>query len=148
MPGNLRPLVYSCSGCSGAAQMANAFAIRLDRDAAAEMSCIAGVGGGVTGLLRTARSGRRILALDGCVLKCVAACLANAGVIADAHLVLSDHGVRKRPHAEFDPVQAADVYAQAVLPAALALQAAAVDAGGGGSPRAVAGASTGAIDAD
>lgn len=119
-----RPLVYSCSGCSGAAQMANAFAIRLDREGVAEMSCIAGVGGGVTALVRVARSGRRILALDGCVLKCVSACLANAGVIADAHLVLSDHGVRKRAHAEFDPVQAADVYAQAVLPAALALQAA------------------------
>lgn len=124
MQPNPRPLVYSCSGCSGAAQMANAFAIRLDREGVAEMSCIAGVGGGVIGLVHTARSGRRVLALDGCVLKCVMACLANAGVVADTHLVLSDHGVKKRAHAEFDPVQAAGVYAQAVLPAALALQAA------------------------
>ena len=62
------PLVYSCSGCSSAAQMANHLALRLDRAGAAEMSCIAGVGGGVTGLVRTAQAGRRILALDGCVL--------------------------------------------------------------------------------
>ena len=41
------PLVYSCSGCSSAAQMANHLALRLDRAGAAEMSCIAGVGGGV-----------------------------------------------------------------------------------------------------
>jgi uncharacterized metal-binding protein len=48
------PLVYSCSGCSSAAQMANHLAIRLDRDNQAEMSCIAGVGGGVPGLVKTA----------------------------------------------------------------------------------------------
>lgn len=84
------PLVYSCSGCSSAAQMANQLALWLDRSGEAEMSCIAGVGGDVTGLVRTARAGRPILALDGCVLHCVSACLARAGVRADAHLTLSD----------------------------------------------------------
>jgi len=39
------PLVYSCSGCSSAAQLANQLAIRLDREGLAETSCIAGVGG-------------------------------------------------------------------------------------------------------
>lgn len=116
------PLVYSCSGCSSAAQMANALAIRLDRDGAAEMSCIAGVGGGVAGLVGTAQSGRPILALDGCALKCVSACLSRVGVTADIHLLLSDHGVRKRRRADFDPEQAAGVYVRAVLPAALALK--------------------------
>lgn len=120
-PSSKPPLVYSCSGCSSAAQMANQFAIRLDRDGAAEMSCIAGVGGGVTGLVRTAQSGRPILALDGCVLKCVSACLARAGVTADVHLVLSDYGVKKRTHADFDVEQAAEVYVREVLPAALGL---------------------------
>ena len=117
------PLVYSCSGCSSAAQMANQLALRLDREGAAEMSCIAGVGGGVTGLVGTAQSGRPILALDGCVLKCVSACLSRAGVTADTHVVLSDHGVKKRRHADFDAEQAAGVYVRAVLPAALALKA-------------------------
>ncbi|WP_258292173.1 putative zinc-binding protein, partial [Escherichia marmotae] len=31
-----RPLVYSCSGCSSAAQMANHLALRLDRAGQAE----------------------------------------------------------------------------------------------------------------
>ena len=115
------PLVYSCSGCSSAAQMANHLALQLDRAGAAEMSCIAGVGGGVAGLVRTARSKRPILALDGCVLKCVSACLANAGVVADAHLVLSDYGVKKRKHADFDGAEAAVLYREQVLPAAQAL---------------------------
>ena len=115
------PLVYACSGCSSAAQMANHLALRLDRAGAADMSCIAGVGGGVAGLVRAARSRRPILALDGCVLRCVSACLANAGVVADTHLVLSDDGVKKRKHADFDGEQADAVYRQQVLPAARAL---------------------------
>ena len=112
------PLVYSCSGCSSAAQMANQLAVWLDRNGVAEMSCTAGVGGGVAGLVRTAQSGRPILALDGCALACVSACLARAGVVADTHLLLSDHGVKKRRHAAFDDTQAAEVYVRQVLPAA------------------------------
>ena len=47
------PLVYSCSGCSSAAQMANYLALQLDRQGEAEMSCIAGVGGNVKNFLIT-----------------------------------------------------------------------------------------------
>lgn len=128
------PLVYSCSGCSSAAQMANAMALWLDRAGAAEMSCIAGVGGGVAGLVRTARSGRPILALDGCVLHCVRACLEHAGVVPDAHLTLSDYGVRKRKHADFDLEQARAVYGGEVLPAARAIGAAVDTAADDGDP--------------
>ena len=116
------PLVYACSGCSSAAQMANQLALWLDREGVAEMSCIAGVGGGVTGLVQTAQSGRPILALDGCVLACVSACLAQAGVIAEEHILLSHFAVKKRKHADFDQGQAREVYRQEVLPRALALQ--------------------------
>lgn len=51
------PLIYSCSGASSAAQMANHIAVKLDRLKVAEMSCIAGVGGDVKPLVRTATSG-------------------------------------------------------------------------------------------
>lgn len=116
------PLVYACSGCSSAAQMANQLALWLDREGAAEMSCIAGVGGAVPGLVRTAQSGRRILALDGCVLACVSACLAQAGVNADRHVLLSRYGVRKRKHADFDPGEAQALYRECVLPLARAMR--------------------------
>ncbi len=112
------PLVYACSGCSSAAQMTNQMALWLDREGVAEMSCIAGVGGGVPGLVRTAQSGRAVIALDGCVLHCARACLANAGVRADVHLTLSDYGVKKRRHADFDREEARAVYVKEVLPPA------------------------------
>lgn len=90
------PLVYSCSGCSSAAQLANALALRLDRHGEAQMSCIAGVGGDVPSLVRLATSGRPILALDGCALACARGCLNRHGVEPDRYVQLQEHGVRKR----------------------------------------------------
>lgn len=96
------PLVYACSGCSSVAQLANDMALRLDRLCKAEMSCISGVGGGVPALLKVARSGRPILALDGCPLACVKACLAKAEVTPNVHLILNREGAKKRFHTDCD----------------------------------------------
>lgn len=108
------PLVYSCSGCSSAAQLANHLAVRLDRAEEAEMSCIAGVGGGVRSLVRKAREARPIIAVDGCHLRCVQQCLSQQGVEATEHIVLSDKGVKKRYHADFDAAQADTLFSDLV----------------------------------
>ncbi len=107
------PLVYSCSGCSSAAQMANYIALKLDRDGVAEMSCISGVGGNVPHLVDIARSGRPILALDGCPLSCTLHCLTERGVTASHHLKLHEQGVRKRYHSDFDRAHADRIAAEA-----------------------------------
>ena len=110
----MRPLVYSCSGCSSAAQLANHVAVRLDRSGVAEMSCIAGVGGDVASLVKTARSGRPIVALDGCALVCVQSSLARHGITPVRHYQLQQYGVRKRQHEDFDPAQALEVLERVV----------------------------------
>ncbi|MFC0558442.1 putative zinc-binding protein [Halalkalibacter alkalisediminis] len=89
------PLVYSCSGCSSAAQTANMIAIKMDREKVAEMSCIAGVGGDVKPLVRTAKSGRDIIAIDGCPLSCCKHSLARHDVKPMHYFVLSDFDVPK-----------------------------------------------------
>ena len=109
-----RPLVYACSGCSSAAQLANQVAVRLDRSGVAEMSCIAGVGGDVPSLVKTARSGRPIIALDGCPLVCVQSSLARHGIAPARHYQLQQYGVRKRQHEDFDPEQAREVLERVV----------------------------------
>ena len=109
-----RPLIYSCSGCSSAAQLANHVAVRLDRSGVAEMSCIAGVGGDVASLVKTAHSGRPIIALDGCALVCVKSSLERHGITATRHYQLQQYGVRKRQHEDFDPAQAQQVLEQVV----------------------------------
>jgi len=108
------PLVYSCSGCSSAAQLANQVALQLDRRGVAEMSCIAGVGGHVPQLMKIVRSGRPIIALDGCPLVCVKSSLACQGIAADRHYQLQQYGVKRRPHEDFDPEQAAMVLERVV----------------------------------
>jgi len=105
-------LVYSCSGCSSAAQLANHVALQLDRRGVAEMSCIAGVGGDVPKLVRLATSGRPIVALDGCPLVCVKSTLARHGIAPARHYQLHEYGVKKRTHQDFDPAQAAAVLAR------------------------------------
>ena len=106
-PENKPPLVYSCSGASSAAQMANHIAVKLDRLKVAEMSCIAGVGGDVKPLVRTAKSGRPIIALDDCPLHCAAQILKRHGITANQHYDLSKMGVKKQYHEDFDPQEAA-----------------------------------------
>lgn len=101
------PLIYSCSGCSSAAQLANYLAVKADRKQIAEMSCIAGVGGDVPALVRVAKSGRPMVAIDGCPLQCVKSCLKKQGVTPTLHFVLSDYNVKKALHEDFSEEHAA-----------------------------------------
>ncbi len=74
--------------------------------------------GGLAGLASGA--GRTILVempdpvvvLDGCALTCASNCLARHGVSADRHYQLQEFGVRKKLHADFDPLQAQRVFEQ------------------------------------
>lgn len=104
-----KPLLYSCSGCSSAAQMANYLALQLDRRTVAEMSCIAGVGGNVKKLVRTALSGRKLIVIDGCPLACAKACLSNYNLQPNLHFELTSLGVAKKNHVDFDVQQANEV---------------------------------------
>lgn len=68
----------------------------MDREDIAEMSCIAGVGGDVKPLVKTAKSGRPIIAIDGCPLACTKNCLARHTVQATHHFDLSNFNVVKK----------------------------------------------------
>lgn len=115
------PLVYSCSGCSSAAQLANQVALWLDRAGDAEMSCIAGVGGDVPPLVRTAKSGRPVVVIDGCALACAGHSLARHGVAPALHVQLAERGVKKRYGTDFDPQQARAVL-ESIRPEVAALR--------------------------
>ena len=100
------PLIYSCSGCSSAAQLANHLAVRMDREEVAEMSCIVGLGGDVKPLVRTAKSHRPIIMIDGCPLSCGRHTLERHGLKPNLHWDLSKMGVKKQKHVDFDPADA------------------------------------------
>ena len=88
-------VVYACSGCSDAGEIADRVARQLTRDGAAKMSCLAGIGGRVKSLVSTAEKAERILVVDGCPLNCAAHTLKLAGFNQFDHLELHKIGIRK-----------------------------------------------------
>lgn len=110
--------------------MANYLAVRMDRAGAAEMSCIAGVGGDVAPLVRTAKSGRPIIALDGCALHCTAHILKRHNLAPALYVNLGDRGVKKRKHEDFSMDEA-----DALLPTLLQEAVAAMTAAAAPAPQ-------------
>lgn len=91
-----KPIVYSCSGCSNLAQMAHNISVNIDGDGLAEMSCISGVVGKVEPIMALAKSGRPIIAIDGCELGCTKACLDASDLDSHYYFKLSELGFEKR----------------------------------------------------
>jgi uncharacterized metal-binding protein len=94
-PGKRGTVVYACSGCSDAGELADRIARCLTREGTAEMSCLAGIGGRVKPLVNRAASAERILAIDGCPLNCTRHTLELAGFKNFEHLELHKLGMRK-----------------------------------------------------
>ena len=94
-PEKTKTVVYTCSGCSDAGEIADRIARQLTRDGAAQMSCLAGIGGRVKSLMTKAANAERILAIDGCPLNCTRHTLELAGFQQFDHLELHRLGVRK-----------------------------------------------------
>jgi len=90
-----RILIYACSGCSDAGELADRAARALAQKQLGEMSCLAGIGGRVTPLMAKAEKAEHILAIDGCPLNCARHTLALAGFKNIHHLQLNQLGLRK-----------------------------------------------------
>ena len=90
-----RPIVYACSGCSDAGELADRVARQLNQIGVAEMSCLAGIGGRVRSLMTKGQKAQRILVIDGCPLNCARHTLELAGLKHYEHLALNDIGLRK-----------------------------------------------------
>jgi uncharacterized metal-binding protein len=95
IPAKKAVVVYACSGCSDAGEIADRVARRLTRAGAAQMSCLAGIGGRVKSLVLKAEQAERILVVDGCPLNCAAHTLQLAGFRKFDHLELHKIGIRK-----------------------------------------------------
>lgn len=99
-------VVYACSGCSSAGQLANHVAVLLDRQGLAEMASIAGIGAGDAQQLTRARSRFPIVAIDGCSNACARRCLERNGIVPARHHTLTSYGVVKRSCENFTAEEA------------------------------------------
>jgi len=88
-------LIFACSGAADVGEIADRAARKLSRDGAGRMFCLAGVGGRVSGIMKTTESASKILAIDGCELDCTKELLEQAGFTGFEHLRITDLGMQK-----------------------------------------------------
>ena len=88
-------LVYPCSGAADTGEIADRAARRLEAENVAWMSCLAGIGGRVSGLMANAAAAPALLAIDGCPLDCAKKTLELAGFANVKHVRVTDLGFKK-----------------------------------------------------
>jgi uncharacterized metal-binding protein len=88
-------LVYPCSGAADTGAIADRAARRLDEEDKAWMSCLAGIGGRVSGLMANAAAAPALLAIDGCPHDCAKKTLELAGFTNVKHVRVTDLGFKK-----------------------------------------------------
>lgn len=88
-------LVFACSGAADVGEIADRAARKLTRDGVGRMFCAAGIGGRISGILKTTEAADKLLAIDGCPLNCVKSSLEQAGFRRFKHLQLADLGLEK-----------------------------------------------------
>jgi uncharacterized metal-binding protein len=88
-------LVYPCSGAADTGEIADRAARRLDTEDKAWMSCLAGIGGRVSGLMANAAAAPALLAIDGCPHDCAKKTLELAGFTNIRHVRVTDLGFKK-----------------------------------------------------
>ncbi|MDI1248051.1 MAG: putative zinc-binding protein [Lacunisphaera sp.] len=88
-------LVYPCSGAADTGELADRAARRLNAEDKAWMSCLAGIGGRVSGLMANAAAAPALLAIDGCPQDCAKKTLELAGFTHVKHVRVTDLGFKK-----------------------------------------------------
>ena len=88
-------LIFACSGSADVGAVADQAARKLTREGHGKMTCLAGIGGRVSGFLKSTEAASAVLVIDGCPLDCARKCLEQAGFSGFAHLRLADLGMDK-----------------------------------------------------
>ena len=88
-------LIFACSGAADVGEIADRAARKMTHEGIGRMFCTAGLGGRISGILKTTESADQILAIDGCPLNCVKSGLQQAGFTKFQHLQLADLGLEK-----------------------------------------------------
>ena len=87
-------LIYSCSGAADVGEIADQVARRLRSEGFAKMTCLAGIGAGLSGYVQSAKGADENITIDGCSVACAKKTLENIGVTPTAY-ILTDLGLVK-----------------------------------------------------
>jgi uncharacterized metal-binding protein len=88
-------VVFPCSGGSNCGQIANQVAVNLTEDGVGTVFCLAGIGAHVPGMIESAKSAKRIVAIDGCSVECAKKTLEHAGLTITDYVDITKEGITK-----------------------------------------------------
>lgn len=87
--------VFACSGAADVGEIADQTARALTREGNIKMFCLAGIGGRVSGIVKSTDAADKIVAIDGCPLNCARKTLEEAGYTDFDHVELNGLGLKK-----------------------------------------------------
>lgn len=88
-------MILACSGGSNVGQLTNQAAVELTRDGHGKMFCLAGIGGGIQGFVKSAKENPKIMVLDGCPVGCAKAILDREGIEFHSYVIVTNLGIEK-----------------------------------------------------
>ena len=88
-------LVFPCSGAADVGELADRAARKLSKETCVKLSCLAGIGGNISGFIASANGADLVIAMDGCPVGCAKKTLETHGVKKFKHLKVTDCGFEK-----------------------------------------------------
>ena len=88
-------LIFPCSGAADVGEISDKAGRLMTKNGAGKMFCLAGIGGQVEGIVKTAKSASKILIIDGCPVGCARLCFEKAGISDYEHILVTDLGFKK-----------------------------------------------------
>lgn len=92
--GGATKLIYTCSGSADVGEIADRVARKLHDEGFAKMTCLAGVGAGLSGYVQSAKGADVVIAINGCATACAQKSLERIGVHPTSY-ILTDMGLEK-----------------------------------------------------
>ena len=85
--------ILPCSGGSKCGQIANQAAVSLDNLGVGHIFCLAGIGAHIDSMVESAKSAKRLVAIDGCQVACAKKTIEHAGLKVTDWICLTDEGI-------------------------------------------------------
>jgi len=87
-------LIYSCAGSADVGEIADRVARKLRDEGYARMTCLAGIGAGLSGFVQSAIGADENITVDGCPIACARKSLERIGVQPTSY-ILTNFGLEK-----------------------------------------------------
>ncbi|OPY88124.1 MAG: DGC domain protein [Smithella sp. PtaU1.Bin162] len=87
-------LIYACSGAADVGEIADRVTRKLRKEGDFLMTCLAGIGAGLSGYVQSAKGADENITIDGCPVACARKTLERIGVTPTSY-ILTDLGLVK-----------------------------------------------------